>query len=72
VRGLDAQIKLSVVASDVFGTSGQAMMAALIDGQRDPKILAQLARSSLRRNAIGASPDGEAPNAPSSRSADPR
>jgi transposase len=45
----DAQIKLSVVASDIFGTSGRAMMTALIAGQRDPKALAQLARASLRR-----------------------
>lgn len=44
----DAQIKLSVVASDIFGTSGREMMAALIAGQRDPKILAQMARSRLR------------------------
>jgi transposase len=45
----DAQIKLSVVVSDLFGVSGRAMMAALIGGQRDPKALAQLARASLRR-----------------------
>jgi transposase len=45
----DAQIKLSVVASDIFGASGRAMMAALIEGQRDPRVLAQMARSSLRR-----------------------
>jgi transposase len=45
----DAQIKLSVVASDIFGVSGRAMMAALIAGQRDPRQLAQLARASLRR-----------------------
>jgi transposase len=44
----DAQIKLSVVASDIFGVSGRAMMAALIAGQRDPKILAQLARTRMR------------------------
>jgi transposase len=44
----DAQIKLSVVASDIFGTSGRDMMAALIAGQRDPKVLAQMARSRLR------------------------
>ena len=36
----DAQIKLSVVASDIFGTSGRAMMTALIGGERDPKVLA--------------------------------
>jgi transposase len=45
----DAQIKLSVVVSDLFGVSGRAMMAALIAGQRDPKTLAQMARASLRR-----------------------
>jgi transposase len=44
----DAQIKLSVVASDIFGASGRAMLAALIAGERDPKALAQLARSRLR------------------------
>jgi transposase len=44
----DAQIKLSVVASDIFGVSGRAMLAALLAGQRDPKVLAQLARTRLR------------------------
>jgi transposase len=44
----DAQIKLSVVASDIFGVSGRAMLAALISGERDPKVLAQLARTRLR------------------------
>jgi transposase len=44
----DAQIKLSVVASDIFGVSGRAMLAALISGERDPKALAQLARTRLR------------------------
>ncbi len=41
----DAQIKLSVVASDIFGVSGQAMLTALINGERDPRVLAQLARA---------------------------
>jgi transposase len=45
----DAQIKLSVVASDIFGVSGRDMMSRLIAGQRDPKALAQLARGPLRR-----------------------
>src|SRR5450756_557818 len=44
----DSQIKLSVVASDIFGVSGRAMMAAMIAGQRDPEVLAQLARSRMR------------------------
>ena len=46
----DACIKLSVVASDIFGVSGRAMMAALIAGERDPKTLAQLAGSRMRTN----------------------
>ena len=37
----DACIKLSVVASDIFGVSGRQMMAALIAGERDPKVLAR-------------------------------
>ena len=44
----DAQIKLSVVASDIFGVSGRAMLAALVAGERDPKRLAQLARARMR------------------------
>jgi transposase len=44
----DAQIKLSVVASDIFGVSGRQMLAALIAGERNPKLLAQLARGRMR------------------------
>jgi transposase len=44
----DAQIKLSVVASDIFGVSGREMMAALVGGQTNPKALAELARGRLR------------------------
>jgi transposase len=44
----DAQIKLSVVASDIFGVSGREMLAALIGGQTNPKALAQLARGRMR------------------------
>jgi len=44
----DAQIKLSVVASDIFGVSGRDMMAALISGQRDPQVLARMARGRMR------------------------
>jgi hypothetical protein len=44
----DAQIKLSVVASDLFGVSGRQLLAALIAGERNPKLLAQLARARLR------------------------
>lgn len=44
----DAGIKLSVFVSDVFGVSGRAMLAALIAGERDPKILAEHARGRMR------------------------
>ena len=49
----DAQIKLSVVASDIFGVSGRAMLNALVRGERDPQVLAQYAKTSMRRK-IGA------------------
>jgi transposase len=45
----DAQIKLSVVATDIFGVSGRAMMQALIGGERHPAVLAQMARAAMRR-----------------------
>jgi transposase len=45
---VDAQIKLSVAVSDIFGVSGRQMLAALIAGQRDPRALAQLARGVMR------------------------
>jgi transposase len=44
----DALIKLSTVASDIFGVSGRAMLEALIAGRRDPRQLADLARGKLR------------------------
>ena len=44
----DAQIKLSVVASDSFGVSGRAILAALVAGERRPARLADLARGRLR------------------------
>jgi transposase len=44
----DAQIKLSSVISDIFGVSGRDMLEALIAGQRDPYVLADLARTSMR------------------------
>ena len=47
----DSLVKLSVVASDIFGVSGRAMMAALIAGERDPLVLADMARASMRRKS---------------------
>jgi transposase len=44
----DANIKLASVAADVLGTSGRAMLEALIAGQDDPEALADLAQRKLR------------------------
>ena len=44
----DALIKLSTVATDIFGVSGRAMLDELIAGNRDPQALAQMARGQLR------------------------
>src|SRR6266545_2188901 len=44
----DALIKLSTVATDIFGVSGRAMIEALIAGERDPRRLAALAKGRMR------------------------
>jgi transposase len=45
----DAGIKLDSVASDVLGVSGRAMLRALIAGERDPEVLAELSKGRLRK-----------------------
>jgi transposase len=45
----DAGIKLDSVAADVLGVSGRAMLAALVAGERDPAVLAALAKGKLRK-----------------------
>jgi len=45
----DAGIKLDSVASDVLGVSGRAMLTALVGGERDPRVLAELAKGRLRK-----------------------
>lgn len=42
-------IKLMSVASDIQGVSAQAILRALLAGQEDPKVLADLAKGKLRR-----------------------
>ena len=44
----DAGIKLSSVATDILGVSGRAMLAALIDGERDAQVLAEMAKARMR------------------------
>jgi transposase len=45
----DAGIKLDSVASDILGVSGRAMLKALVAGERDPMVLAELAKGRLRQ-----------------------
>jgi transposase len=45
----DANIKLSSVASDIFGASGKDMLEALIAGDFSPEETAELARGTLRQ-----------------------
>ena len=44
----DANIKLDSVASDSLGVSGRSMLEALVRGETDPIVLAELARGRLR------------------------
>src|SRR5262249_54905194 len=43
----DANIKLASVATDVLGVSGRAMLEAMIRGESDPAVLAELAKRRL-------------------------
>lgn len=45
----DANLKLASVATNIQGVSAQAILQALLAGQTDPKILAELARGQLRK-----------------------
>ena len=45
----DAHLKLSSVISDIHGVSGRAMLTAVIAGERSPRMLAELARGTMRR-----------------------
>jgi transposase len=44
----DASIKLSAVASSLTTVSARAMLTALIEGERDPRVLADLAKGKMR------------------------
>src|SRR6266581_338100 len=44
----DGHLKLSSVISDIHGVSGRAMLEAIIAGERNPRVLAQLARGTMR------------------------
>src|SRR6266852_3004631 len=44
----DANIKLASVATDILGVSGRAMLEAMIGGEGDPELLADMAQRRLR------------------------
>ena len=44
----DTGIKLATVATDILGTSGRAMLEALVRGTHDPSVLAELAGGRMR------------------------
>jgi transposase len=45
----DSLVKLSSVASDILGKSGREMIEALIQGERDPVVLAEMAKGRMRQ-----------------------
>ena len=45
----DGNIKLASVVTDVTGVSGRAILQALVAGQTDPQVLADLAKGQLRK-----------------------
>lgn len=45
----NANVKLGSVASDVLEVSGRAMLEAIVEGERDPTRLAEMARRRLRQ-----------------------
>ena len=45
----DTGTKLSATVSNILGVSGRAMLEALVAGEHDPRVLADLAKGSMRR-----------------------
>jgi transposase len=45
----DAHLKLSSVISDIHGVSGREMLRAVAAGERNPRVLAEMARGVMRR-----------------------
>jgi hypothetical protein len=66
----DAQIKLDTVVASLLSVSGRAMIEAMIAGERDPHVLAGMARGVMRRK-IPQLEEALARNAPSSPAATP-
>ena len=47
-----ANIKLRSVLSEVLGKSGKAILRAMVSGERNPKVLAELAKGRARNNRV--------------------
>jgi len=56
----DSNVKLASVATDITGVSGRAILRALLDGEDDPEVLAELARGRMRskRDALAQAVQG--------------
>ena len=44
-----ANIKLDSVATDIMGLSGRAMLAAIVEGNSEPELMADLAKGTMRK-----------------------
>jgi hypothetical protein len=63
----DAQVKLDSVVSDINGVTARLILQALCEGERDPDVLADLAKRKLRRkipSSAWQSPGGSASTTP--------
>ncbi len=63
----DAGIKLDSVASDILGVSGRAMLKAPVAGQRDPGVLAELARAGCAPSSLSSARRSRAASATTMR-----
>ena len=51
----DANLKLASVVTDITGVAGRAISRALVAGQTDPQLLADLAKGQLRKKSAHSS-----------------
>ena len=49
--GAGVEFGLSSVATDILGVSGRAMLSALIAGERDAQVLAEMAKAACGRRS---------------------
>jgi transposase len=68
----DAGIKLTSVASTILGKTGRAILAALLGGEADPAVLAELAKGRLRGEDPGLAGGTDPPLPPRAPRSAPR